>query len=308
MSSRLFAVLLFVVVSTISTACGLLPGAKTPAPTASPPPSSTPAPTTPPSPTVVPPASTPSQTPAPSAATSDFYLRAWYTQSLPPQYTFSWLPPTTISDGVYLNGNVAVPAIYPGPLIIIPFASTITDAGIAQIVSEATRLGLLGDETDFTGDSAMPGAKLGQIEITADGKTRVLTGNPDLQIVCITTPCEGAPGSPEAFAAFWRNVTALDMWLPDELGKGEQYVPERVALLLTETDIGSFSPPPTIVAWPLDVPLTDADCVTLEGTDLATMLPVLQAGTQLTIFGDGDTYRQPTVRVLVPGEPSPCEA
>ena len=118
---------------------------------------------------------------------------------------------------MYINGNVAVPAIYPGPLLIMPLSSTISDAGIAKIIAEATRLGLLGDETDFTGDSAMPGAKLGQLEITADGKTYQLTGNPDYQIVCITAPCEGAPGSPEAFAAFWRDVTMLDTWLPDEL-------------------------------------------------------------------------------------------
>ena len=149
-------------------------------------------------------------------------------------------------------------------------------------------------------------AKLGQLQIVVNGKSYELTGDPDLQIVCVTTPCEGAPGSPEAFAAFWRDVTTLDMWLPDELGKAEQYDPERVAVRFNEVDLPTYSPPATLGDWPLDDPLAAGDCLVLEGEDLAKTLPVLEPATQLTVFAQGGDWLQPTARVLVPGEPSPC--
>jgi hypothetical protein len=247
----------------------------------------------------------PSLTPNPSPA-SAFYLRAWYTQAIPPQYTFSWLPPVTISDGSYINGNVAVPAIYPGPLLIVPLTSTISDAGVAAIVAEATRLGLLGEQSDFTGDQALPGAKLGQIEMIVDGKTYELTGKPDLQIVCITAPCEGAPGSPEAFAAFWSDITGLESWLADELGPAEPYDPDRVAVMFSEPETAISSPPATVVAWPLSDPVTAGDCVTLAGDGLVAALPVLESANQATVFTSDGQYLAATARVLVPGEPSPC--
>jgi hypothetical protein len=236
-----------------------------------------------------------------------FYLRSWYTQSIPPIYTFGWLPPVTISDGRYINGNVAVPAIYPGPLLIMPVARTITPAGSDKILAEAQRLGLLDGSSDFTGGTPMPGAKLVQIEIKANGQTYQLTGNPDSTIQCIKAPCEGAPGSPQAFSAFFQDLLSLDTWLSDELGPSAQYVPERVALILTKSaDPQTLSPQPTLVAWPLATPPTDG-CVTLTGDDLVIMLPVLTSATQLTAFSFGADVFMPTARVLVAGEPSPCD-
>jgi hypothetical protein len=217
------------------------------------------------------------------------------------------MPPVTISDGSYINGNVAIPAIYPGPVLVLPVASTISEAGIATIVAEATRLGLLGDQSDFTGEYGVPGAKLGQIEMVVDGKTHSLTGKPDLQIVCVTAPCEGAPGSPEAFASFWRDVTGLESWIPADLGPSQQYAPERVAVMFGQADAATSSPPATIVPWPLSDPVAAGDCLTLTGDDLATALPVLQAANQDTLFSSDGQYLTPTARVLVPREPSPCD-
>jgi hypothetical protein len=65
-----------------------------------------PSPTPPPSPTPF-----PSPTPPPSAEPSAFYLRAWLSQALPPDVTFTWTPTLTISEGLLIDGNVAVPAI-----------------------------------------------------------------------------------------------------------------------------------------------------------------------------------------------------
>jgi len=238
-----------------------------------------------------------------------FYLRGWYTQALAAQYTFPWLPPVTISDGVYINGNVAVPAIFPGPLMILPVSRSITDLGVQSIIDDAHSLGLLEGSGDFTGSGAQPGAKLAQLELIIDGVKHELTGDPSLSVLCDRGRCTADPGTPQAFTAFWNELGMLDLWMPDQLGGSSQYTPERVALRLTDPgDLAMFSPAPTIVDWPLATPLASATCLTLSGTDLTTMLPILQSANQLTIFGQGTTYRQPAARALVPGEPSPCEA
>jgi hypothetical protein len=265
-------------------------------------------------------------TPGPSPTTSlqpslsatpatGFYLRAWYTQALPPRHTFNWLAMATIADGVFLDGNVAIDMIFPGPLTILPTARPITDDGIAAIVAEAQRLGLLTDKTDYTGDGAMPGARLAHTQLIVDGVTYNLTGNPDLAIVCVRAPCEAPAGTPEAFGAFWQELAIAATWLGSDLGPVQQFVPDRVALLLTApTDQGMPNQP---VEWPFDTALADAGvafpgeegarCVTLSGDALAQVWPALRDGNQLTVFVDAaGTVAAPVVRVLVPGDESPC--
>lgn len=262
------------------------------------------------------PSPTPSPQPSPSPTpATGFYLRAWYTQALPPRHTFNWLAMATIADGVFLDGNVAIDMIFPGPLTILPIARPITPEGIAHLVAEAQRLGLLSDKTDYTGGQAMPGARLGQLQLIVDGITYNLTGNPDAMIVCVRAPCEAAPGTPEAFGAFWHEVAMIGTWLQAELGPLQDFVPDRVALLLTApTDHGM---PNQLVEWPFDTPLAETGvafpgeeggrCVTLAGDALAAIWPALRDGNQLTVFVDAaNTQAAPVVRVLVPGDESPC--
>lgn len=260
------------------------------------------------------PTPSPSPQPSPSPATS-FYLRAWFSQALPPRNTFNWLAMLTIADGVLLDGNVAIDMIFPGPLTVLPIARPITPDGIAALVDEARRLGLLSDMTDDTGGQPMPGAQLAQLQLIVDGVTYNLTGNADLQIACVRAPCDAAPGTPEAFAAFWQELMMAETWLDPELGPDQQYVPERVALLLTApSNLGMPNRP---VDWPFDTLLADAGvafpgeqgdrCVTLSGDALAAVWPTLRDGTQLTVFVDSvGTQAAPVVRVLVPGDESPC--
>jgi len=256
-------------------------------------------------------------TPQPSPE-SAFYLRAWYTQALPPSATFSWLPMATIADGQYLDGNVVVPAIFPGPLLISPIASSITDAGVAQIVAEATKLGMLDQGPDFTGGTTLPGSRTAQLVMIVDGVTHELVGNPDLTIQCVRAPCEAPPGTPEAFASFWQDLGSTGSWLADDLGPSAPYLPERVALMLSTAVPSDPSLPANPVEWPFETPLADSGvpypggevgdrCVTLSGAALDAMLPILQSGNQLTVLVDSTgTVRAPIPRVLMPLEPSPC--
>lgn len=223
----------------------------------------------------------------------------------------------TIKDGIAIDGNVAVPAIYPGPLLIVPFSRSISAAGIAAIVDEARRLGLLGDVTDFTGDSVMPGSRVGQIRLVVDGLTYDLVGNPDLAVRCGGARCQADAGSPEAFGAFWQELTFLDSWVGTELGAPGQYTPERLAVLFTDPARPEPGLEQQLATWPLDETFhvigvdfpgqAGARCVTLSGDDLDTVLPVLLRANQLTVFNDTvDTLRSAIAVVVVPGADSPC--
>jgi hypothetical protein len=252
----------------------------------------------------------------PTQAPTAFYLRATYSQALPPQFTFNWLPALAIVDGVAIDGNVAVPAIFPGPLVVAPNARPISDAGIQQIIGLARDLGLLEGETDFTGGGAMPGGRLGQLLMRVDGVTYELTGNPEAAVTCGAQLCAD-PGTPQAFAAFWQQLTVLDSWIGGELGASAQYRPARIAVLFTET------PPPAddfsslIVPWPLagtfettgvEFPgVAGLRCVTLKDDDVEEVRPVLLQSNQLTVFADQDeALRSLSVAVLVPEQHSPC--
>lgn len=260
----------------------------------------------------------PTGSPEPSAQVpAGFYLRASHTQALPPNVTFNWLPVLTIADGIAIDGNVAVPAIFPGPLVIAPNARWISDAGIAAIIDEARRLGLLGDQTDFTGGGAMPGSRLGQLRIVVDGRQHDLVGNPDTQVRCAGGRCDAEPGTPEAFAALWQELSDLEPWLGGEVGAPVRYDPERVAVLFTPPARPEPGLQQQLVGWPLEKTFAetgidfpgqdDARCVTLAREDLATVLPLLLNANQLTVFRDStDATRSAIVAVLVPGQDSPC--
>jgi hypothetical protein len=263
-------------------------------------------PTTPPTPSVV-----PSQPSGPSSA-AGFYLRATRTQALAPQYTFNWLAVATISDGKFIDGMIAIPMIYPGPLWVGPVASTISPKGIDTIVAEARKLGLLGDKTDFS-DRAMAGAVTGHINLVIDGKTYDLTGPSDTVLQAGAVP---APGSAAAFTTFWNEVTSIGTWLKAELGQSASYAPDRLAVLALPPTTETSGITPNEVPWPLATNFAGFGtamgndtfrCAVVSGADLAKLLPVVKQSNALTRFRDAAGVKDSLlVRVLVPGEPSPC--
>lgn len=259
----------------------------------------------------------PSATPAPSPSpAAGLYLRAWQTQALPPEHTLSWLPTLTISGNVAIDGNVAIPMIFPGPLMIMPNARQISPQGQASIVELARQLGLLDGATDFTEGGLMPGGMTAHVLLTIDGQTVELVGDPNATGRCAPGDmrCPAEPATAEAFAFFWARLSYLDDWLGHELSGPLSYQPER--LVVVTTPPSPMDVPLTPAAWPLDVPLADfgepwaiegSRCAVVEGEQLETLLPALLAANQATVFVDtADESRAILARVLVPGEPSPC--
>ena len=245
-----------------------------------------------------------------SPAGTGFYLRAWQTQALAPQDTFSWLPVVTISDGRLIDGRVAVPAIYPGPLWIGPSAQPISATGIASIVAEARSLGLLGAKSDFT-DNALAGGVTGHVQVVVDGATHDLTGP-----VSMPGSVSAAPGTADAFESFWQKVTNASGWLGSELGAATSYEPTRLAVLTIPPVEASAGITPNETVWPLTTPFssfgavyggTGGRCMVVSGADLTRLVPVVKQSNQLTRFVDSSGVKDSlVVRVLVPGEPGPC--
>jgi hypothetical protein len=258
------------------------------------------------------PSSSPSGSSTPSGSTSPngFYLRTWQTQALPTPYTFGWLPSATIADGQYINGVVAVPMIYPGPIYIGLPARPISTAGIDAIVAEARKDGLLDAKTDFTGEP-MPGSILTHIRLTVDGVTHDLTG--PLPTAVSSGPA--TPGTTAAYLALLSLVTSIESWLAADLGPSTPYQPDRIAVLLTPPTDANGGIAAKEDMWPLASPFETFGkaygagnrCATVTGPDLKLLLPVIQASNQLTLFFDSvDARMTMQAMVLVPGDDGPC--
>ena len=208
---------------------------------------------------------------------------------------FGLLPMVTITgdNEVVMAGPQIM--IYPGPLLPNLQARPITDAGFEKIVQRGRDLGMFTGNGDFTPPDVAPGAPLGRIEIVVDGVLHTLTGDPSRTIVCITAPCNPAPGTPEAFATFWASLADLS-WLAGDLGQEAPYVADAYAVLAGVEPAEQPSLHEPVAVWPLEEPLATFGkpigsasmprCGTARGEDATTLRPVLEMANQLTPWVD----------------------
>lgn len=252
---------------------------------------------------------TPTPTPAPGALS----LRAWVTQALPPEHAFARGPVMAVSDSVLIDFNVAVPAIFPGPLYVSPNASGISPAGEQALIEQARSLGLLEGKGDLTGGGVAPGGQTGHLLLIAGGETHEMIGDPSRNVRCDGVRCVAEPGTPEAFAAYWVLLTDLS-WLESQLGPARPYNPARIAALVKPANPQADFPP-NHLAWPFEPGLAEFGrpfgaemrCAVIEGEDVRTLLALFEQANQLTIFVDAQGRQRELVpRALVPDEPSPC--
>jgi hypothetical protein len=255
-------------------------------------------------------------TPVPSMdpAAQTYWLRATFTQALPPLNRFGGQSYAVITGDGQSVTQLALPTVYPGPLLPNLVARQVTEAGRTAILKSARDLGLLNGTSDFNTGPLLAGGVSGRIELTVDGKRVTITGNPNALMECVTTPCEPPPGSAAAFAEFWRELGDLPSWIPNEMSPESAYVAPAYAILVgpaPEQD-PNFTQPP--LDWPLAQPLAlfggpvangSYRCGTVSGTDADTLLPSLQAANQLTQWVQGPKTNATfglTVRPMVPGE------
>lgn len=259
----------------------------------------------------------PSSTPEPSgppAAQGDLLLSATIDQAIAPLERFAWLPSVVITaDRVVVTGG-AVPAIFPGPLVPPLVGRRISDQGWARILQWAENYGLLTGQTDFTGGNVMPGQPLGTIRFRVDQQVLELLGDHLRPFECPPgADCDVRPGSPEAFAVFWRRITDLGTFLSEHLGPEAPWEPAAYPLLIGPAPDPQGLPQP-VADWPLAAPLAtigqpvaggERRCVTVSGPEAAALRPALEAANQLTPWIQDPEFSAAyglTVRPLLPGE------
>jgi hypothetical protein len=261
----------------------------------------------------------PSPEPTPPDGTT-FLLRITNEQALPPDATFSWTPQIVITADRHVLQGGAVPAIFPGPLLLPISARQLSANGWAQIVAVARSAGLLTGANDFTGGNLPPGSTTTHVQIVADGRLYDMTGPLIATVNCVTTPCAPPPGSPEAFTGFTGAARDPEIIVgPAELGPTANYVPDGYAVLVgpVPDDQGLPQPP---IEWPLAAglgkfgkPLADGSggrCGVVTGADAAALRGAFAAATQLTRWRDpvDASFHGLTVRPLLPGDGDPCTA
>lgn len=260
----------------------------------------------------------PSASPSPSPAPAAFSLRAWVTQAIEPVAGFAGGGSSVVIDRERVIVHGPIDAMFPGPILPNLQERSISQAGIDKILAAAMAAGLLEGPTDLVG-VPLPGAQVGHIRFVIDGVEREVVGRTDSQIVCITTPCEAPPGTPEAFGGFWSLLSNLDAWIAGELGAQTAYDPERLAILLTEPRLDATLPPAS-KPWPLEEPMATfgvvfatppgtppVRCGVVEGDALAAVLAAFRDGDALTRWtGPGGDQRGVVVRALLADEPDPC--
>ena len=206
-------------------------------------------------------------------------------------------------------------AIYPGPLLPNLQQRPLSQAGIDALVAAARAAGLLDGPTDLTG-GLKPGAQTGHLLFVIDGVEREVIGDPTRQIVCVTAPCDGAPGTPEAFGQFWAKVHDIGSWLGSELGPEAPYIADRFAVLLIEPVVDAIASAVDRTVAPRH-PMSQFG-VALGGFAAGSLwrhrgrrsqgrAAAFGAANELTHWTDGtDAIFGVVVRPLFPGEPDPC--
>ena len=252
-------------------------------------------------------------TPSPAADAGTYWLRLTTWQAIPPLNLFAVPDAQVITgDGILVTAG-AVPAIFPGPLVMPLFGQQVSEVGRARILAWAKELGLLNGQPDFMGSGGLPGGITGRIELTVDGKRVTLSG--------LTGDGMGAsspdPGSPDAFMEMWRRLTNLPTMMQAELGPQTPFMTAAYAILIGPAPMPQDGINPSIMDWPLDTHIGDfgtpvangsARCGLVEGADAAVLGAALAKANQLTQWVQDPTTSATfglTVRPLVAGE-DPC--
>jgi hypothetical protein len=239
----------------------------------------------------------------------------WTEQAVPPQATFAEPPQVVITlDGRALTWG-AIDAIFPGPAVTPIVQRQMTPGGWVRIVELARASGLLLGQ-GVIGEVA-PGETIVRLSIVADGTLHEV-GVSNRWPGCLADPCEGPPGSPQAFFGFGSRLLDLETFLGDDLGQDEPYVPAAYAVLVgvVPDDEGLSQ---QVIEWPFaggfdafGKPSADGSglrCGTLTGEDAATFAGSLARANQLSPWRDpvDASLHGLTVRPVLPGDGDPCQ-
>jgi hypothetical protein len=237
-------------------------------------------------------------------------IRLGYEGGFVPADTFFVNLPTLVISGdrrVYVPG--AVPAVFPGPLLLPMGVRSISAAGVQMLLDRAATAGLLGSPPDYTAEMMVADAPDTVVRLTvADGsfehRAYALGMNIDDQGAATA---EATPARRRLFdyvAALGDLATTVGA---DALGEETLFEPSEYRLRatpVTESDLAGIDPPPTIVDWPAATGLdlaTAADCARLSVEAAGTLFT---AADQLTVFRQDAVVYRIAVAAVLPGDPA----
>ncbi len=226
---------------------------------------------------------------------------------------FSQSPSMVITgDGLVLTPG-AVPAIYPGPLVMPYFQRNIDEEGIQIVLAEAKASGLLASPPDYTlpegvGIADAPDTVL---VLQANGATYehrayaldATGGDPNA-----STPARDALGG------FVVALGDLEQLVGAEhLGEEAAFAPMAYRIRATPTDppalidtaAGStapLEPQPTVQEWPSGSGVALADASECVRADASKLGEILTAATQLTWFREAGITYVVAVAIALPGD------
>jgi hypothetical protein len=224
---------------------------------------------------------------------------------------FSQSPSLVITgDGVVLTQG-AVPAIYPGPLVMPFFQRSIDEVGIQAVLVAANDAGLLATAPDYSlpNGIGISDAADTVLVINANG-ARYEHRAYALDI----TAADSRASTParDALAAFIGRASDLPKLAGSEhVGTEQPYQPVAYRLRATPVDpppnaaTGStapIEPQPTVSPWPADTGVVLAQASTCVVADAAKVGAVLTGATQLSYFSEGGITYQLAVVTSLPGD------
>jgi len=223
---------------------------------------------------------------------------------MPPQMILRRYPEVILyGDGRLIIQGPQV-AIYPGPALPSLVVTQLTEQGVEQILEWAKEAGLIG-----------PDRMLWQM-IPDAGQTNYTIVYPTGTHTTSVGPGAGL-GSPDpaigAVQHFEQVLLNIRTWLPDDVvGDDVPYAFDRMWVIASPAD--PQNPPDTQQTtkdWPLEslatigAPMNFGDnyrCAVLDGSDLASLLPVLRDANEATLWHSEDHLYQLIFHPMLPDD------
>jgi len=245
---------------------------------------------------------------------AEFLLRINVEEALPPLARFPSTPAYVITLDRRVLTAGAVPAMFPGPLVMPIVERQLTPTGWARIVAAAREAGLLSGISMI--GQPMPGEGILRVRLFADVVLHDI-GTPNTSPACLSEPCQGAPGTREAMEWFISRLADLGNWLGDDVAAEAAHVPEGYAIVVGPIPDDQGLPQPSI-DWPFDAGFAGfghafADgsgfrCGMIIGGDAEILRATLGRATSITRWRDPivGSFHGLTVKPLLPGDGDAC--
>lgn len=225
---------------------------------------------------------------------------------------FAQSPSLVISGDGFVLTPGAVPAIYPGPMVMPYFQRTIDETGIQAVLAAANDAGLLASPPDYSlpngiGIADAPDTVL---VVQANGSTFEHRA-----YALDITAGDGTASTParDALATFITKVGDLPALAgAQHLGAEQPYEPAAYRLRATPVEPPApvdttgasvpTEPQPTVTPWPAGTGVVLAQASNCVVADSAKVGAVLSAANQLSWFSEGGVTYQLAVATVFPGD------